>query len=239
MTELLSGRSLNLNAVETGRGRRTLDSIFQHPLAHNLEWREVVALMESIGSATEKRDGEFSLQAGDQHFSMKKPHDKDVAGTDVMALRHFLTRAGWSPDAAPRAETQPISPNSIIVIDHAGAKIYHLAMSNGDGSGQAIAAESSQHVLHEVDRKQHDADREEHYPEDERFFDAVVSAITLSGPVVIIGHGKGQSNEADHLRAYLNKHHKNVAARVVREIVADLPSLTTPELLQLGLHALG
>jgi hypothetical protein len=103
MTEILNGSSLNLNAIETGQKRRTLDAIFQHPLSHNLEWREVVALMESIGSATEKRDGEFSLQAGDQYFSMKKPHAKDVAGAEVMALRHFLTRAGWSPDAPPRA----------------------------------------------------------------------------------------------------------------------------------------
>ena len=157
MTELLYGSSLKLNAIETGHKRRTLDAIFRHPLAHNLEWREVISLMESIGSATEKRDGEFLLQAGDQHFSMKKPHDKDVAGPDVMALRHFLTRAGWSPDAPPTADTQPTPSNTIIVIDHAGAKIYHVARSNGDGSGHAIAVESSQHVLHEVDRKQHDA----------------------------------------------------------------------------------
>ena len=57
-------------------------------------------------------------------------------------------------------------------------------------------------------------DREENYPDDERFFEAIVSAIAL-GPIVVIGHGKGQSNEADHLRVYLNKHHKAVAARVV------------------------
>ncbi len=239
MTELLNGSSLNLNAIETGHKRRTLDAIFQHPLAHNLEWREVVSLMESIGSATEKRDGEFLLQAGDQHFSMKKPHGKDVAGAAVMALRHFLTRAGWSPDAPPATDAQNTSPNSIIVIDHAGAKIYQVAISSGGGSGHAIAVEHSKHVLHEVDPKQHDADRDERYPDDERFFEAVVGAIAFGGSIVIIGHGKGQSNEADHLRTYLAKHHKNIAARVVREIVADLPSLTTPELLQLGLHAFG
>jgi len=59
------------------------------------------------------------------------------------------------------------------------------------------------------------------------------------GEIVVIGHGKGQSNEADHLSAYLRAHHKETYARIVREIVADLPHMTTPELLDLGRHAFG
>jgi hypothetical protein len=39
-----------------------------------------------------------------------------------------------------------------------------------------------------------------------------------------------------HLSAYLQAHHKQTYARIVREIVADLPHPTTPEL---GSHAFG
>jgi hypothetical protein len=55
----------------------------------------------------------------------------------------------------------------------------------------------------------------------------------------VLGHGKGQSNEANHLSAFLQAHHKATHARIVREIVADLPHLTAPALLDLGRHALG
>jgi hypothetical protein len=55
----------------------------------------------------------------------------------------------------------------------------------------------------------------------------------------VIDHGNGQSNEADHLSAYLQAHHEPIHDRIVREIVADLPHLTTPELLDLGRRAFG
>jgi len=242
MTELQdglhSGRSLNLNAAEKGQRRITLDAVFHHPLAHNLEWREVIALMEAIGSVTEKHDGEFALEAGDQRLSMRRPHGKDIEGADVIELRHFLTRAGWSPEAAPVEESHSTDLSTIIVIDHADAKIYQVAEPDDDAIRQPVVVEASHHVLHDVDRKQHDADRDEIYPQDERFFEAITRAIAPGGQIVIIGHGRGQSNEGDHLRVYLDKHHKAVWARIVRKIVADLPSLTTPELLALGRHEL-
>lgn len=242
MTELQdgrhNGRSLNLNAAEKGQRRITLDAVFQHPLAHNLEWREVIALIDSIGAVTEKHDGEFLLEAGNQRLSVKRPHGKDIEGPDVIELRHFLTRAGWSPEAAPVAEAHSPHFATIIVIDHADAKIYQVAEPDDDPIRQPVVVETSQHLLHDVDRKQHDADRDEIYPQDERFFEAIIRAIPPGGQIVIIGHGKGQSNEGDHLRVYLDKHHKAVCARIVREIVADLPSLTPPELLALGRHGL-
>jgi hypothetical protein len=226
----------NLNAGEKGRGRRTLDTIFQHPLTHNLPWRDVAALVESIGSVEERHDGEFSLRAGDQHLSIKRPHGKDLTGPDVIELRHFLTRAGWSPEA-PAVGQAHLAPK-VIVVDHAGARIYQVAESESDGAGHAVEVRSSRHIVHEVDRKQHDTDRDETYPEDDQFFEAIADAVSGGGPIVVIGHGAGQSNEAGHLIGYLKKRHRAVAHRIVREITADLSHLTTPELLKLSCDAL-
>jgi hypothetical protein len=55
---------------------------------------------------------------------------------------------------------------------------------------------------------------------------------------VVIGHGTGQSNEADHLMANLARNHSAVHARVAREMIADLPHMTVPQLLALARHAL-
>jgi hypothetical protein len=231
--------ALNSNASATGLDRRTLDAIFRHPLSHSLSWREVVSLMTAIGAAEEKPNSEFLFRAGDESLNIKKPHTKDLTGPDVIDLRHFLTRAGWSPDApAPsRAHDAAEALSLIVVIDHAGAKVYRIDRLADDKHG--VTAYDPKHLLHHFERKTHDADRDETYPADERFFEDIAAALAAGGQIVVIGHGKGQSNEADHLSAYLKTHHSGTYARIVRRIVADLPHLTTPELLQLGRQAFG
>lgn len=227
----------NLNTAVTGVDRRTLDTIFRHPLSHNLSWRDVVNLFTAIGGAEEKRNGEYVFRAGEDTLAMKKPHTKDLTGPDVMDLRHFLNRAGWSPSAQATPDPGVSVPALIVVIDHAGAKVYRVDRSI-DGAHGATPYDPK-HLLHHLERKRRDEDREETYPDDEQFFEKVANAVSAGGEIVVIGHGTGQSNEADHLTAYLRVRHKEAYARVVREIVADLPHLTTPELLDLGRHALG
>jgi hypothetical protein len=235
-----AGGASNLNAAVTGADRRTLDAVFRHPLSHNLSWREVVALVSAIGDVEEKPSGDYLFRAGDERLSIKKPHGKDLSTTDVMDLRRLLTRAGWSPDAAAPAE--PESPSAagdlslIVVVDHAGAKVFRIDPSADDIGG--VTALDPRHVVHPVGAHRRDQDREETYPADERFFEDVATALAPGGPIVLIGHGKGQSNEAGHLTAHLKRHHHDIYMRVVGELVADLPSLTTPELLQLGRYTL-
>jgi len=193
----------------------------------------------AIGAAEEKKNGEFLFRAGDESLTMKKPLRKDLIGEDVIELRHFLIRAGWSPDASERSPAAPPARplSSIVVIDHAGARVYHIDRFADDQQG--ITAYDPEHLRHHLERKMHDEDRHETYPNDERYFEEIADAVSSDAEIVLIGHGKGQSNEADHLSAYLKTHHKDTYARIVREIVADLPHLTTPELLKLGRHAFG
>ena len=224
----------NPYAQTSGAERRTLDAIFRHPLAHNLSLREVVSLFAAMGGAEEKHTGDFVFRAGADTLSMKRPHHKDLSGQDVMDLRRFLEGAGWSPDAAPSPEhgARGAPSGLIVAIDHAGAKIYRIDPS-ADAGGDAVPGDERR-LLHHLNRKGHDHDREETSPEDERFFEEVAHALSGGGAIVVIGHGKGQSNEAAHLTAHLQAHHKDIHARIVREIAADLPHLTTPELIALG-----
>jgi hypothetical protein len=232
------GRSIlavNPNAAVTGVDRRTLDAIFRHPLAHNLSWREVVSLFAAIGGAEEKHNGEYVFRAGDESLGMKKPHTKDLTGPEVMDLRQFLVRSGWSPSASTSPDAAAPDPGLLVVIDHAGAKVYRIDRSTG--GEHSVKAHDQKHLLHHLERKMRDEDRDETYPDDERFFEQVADALAAGGEIVVIGHGKGQSTEANHLSAYLGKHHKLIYARIVREMVADLPHLTEPELLDLGCEA--
>ena len=107
-----------MNTTETGGGQkaapegptalhgahlRTLDALFRHPPAHNLEWMDVISLIEKIGTAEEKSNNKFSIEVGGQHYLMHKPHGKELTSTEVVDLRHFLQRAGWSAGAPSQA----------------------------------------------------------------------------------------------------------------------------------------
>ena len=229
----------NRHAQSTGAEQRTLAAIFRHPLAHNLAWREVASLFAAIGSIDERHSGEFVLTAGDQTHVMKKPHHKDLTGDDVMELRRFLARAGWSPEAKPSLDADAAAPDPafVVVIDHAGARIY--ALDRSIDAGRGASAPEPTHVTRHGEARAQDADRDETYPEDTHFFDAVAEAVKGDGEIVVIGHGAGQSNEADHLTAYLDRHHKPVAARIARQLTADLPRLSPAELVDLGRRAIG
>lgn len=81
-----------------GHEKRTLIHIFQHPISHNLTMREVIVLFTSIGSAVPQHDGDVMLRVANERLSIRRPPGKDINADDVMALRHMLVKAGWSPD---------------------------------------------------------------------------------------------------------------------------------------------
>ena len=46
------------SAANYGAQRRTLEALFRHPAAHNLEWMDVVELVENIGTMDRTASGE-------------------------------------------------------------------------------------------------------------------------------------------------------------------------------------
>ena len=81
----------------SGRHRDTLAQIFAHPVSHNIEWRSVLSLLETVGSVTENRDGKLSVAVGDQAVFLDPPAGKDIDAQMVVDLRHLLDKAGYAP----------------------------------------------------------------------------------------------------------------------------------------------
>lgn len=78
---------------------RTLQQIFQHPIAMNLRWAEVVHLIESIGGTVEPgHGGREKVRLNGKEASFHVPHGKTIDSKDeVMQLRHFLESCGVAP----------------------------------------------------------------------------------------------------------------------------------------------
>lgn len=219
--------------VLTVAENRVMARIFQHPLSHNLSWRETVALFDSIGEVDHAHNGDLVLVVGNEHQTFKPAQGSDLTPDDIMALRHFLARAGWSDGIAPQDAVVPQDKHLLVVLDRADARVYTIP-----AEGHARAALATHHLTHDIDRKQHDADRDETYPADIAFFQSIAKALGPLGDVVLISHGKGQSNEAQHFITYLGHHDLPLRGRIMADLTADLSHITVAQCLDLARDAL-
>ena len=94
------------------------------------------------------------------------------------------------------------------------------------------------HLLHHLVHEELSREEGQRAPEEPAYYEKIADAVALGGKIVVVGHGAGKSNAAHHLTEYLRSHHSETYQRIVREIVADLSSITTPQLLDLARQAL-
>jgi hypothetical protein len=84
---------------------RTLEMLFQHPISNNIEWRQVVALLQAIGTASEASNGSLHVTVNNESVVLHRPKHKDVQEELVMRIRHFLVRAGIEPPPVTKGPT--------------------------------------------------------------------------------------------------------------------------------------
>jgi hypothetical protein len=222
-----------------GAHRRTLEALFRHPTAHNLEWMDVIALLEKIGSVQRKANENFAFELAGEHYLVHKPHTKDLTGTEVADLRHFLQRAGWSAAGSSRLTVRrdPSPATLMVVVDHHGAKIYHIQPGSGDPSPYAITPYDPHHFLHHLAHKDQLREEGQRASEDPSFYSRIGHVLAAAGRILVVGHGKGKSNAAHHLLEYLRMHQRETYQRVLREIEVDLSAVTTAQLLEIAEQA--
>jgi hypothetical protein len=79
--------------------RNTLRTIMQHPAGHNIEWHDVVSLLEAVGSVEQRHDGKVGVTVGATTEYFDPPANKDVDVQTVVDLRRMLTGAGYGGTA--------------------------------------------------------------------------------------------------------------------------------------------
>ena len=76
----------------TADHRATLERIFRHPASANIEWRQVLSLLDAVGSATEERNGNVKVTLGGETEVVRPPRG-DVDRQMIVDLRRMLARA--------------------------------------------------------------------------------------------------------------------------------------------------
>ena len=84
----------------SGHHRDTLLQIFQAKTNYNVEWHDVVSLLEAVGSIEQQHDDMFLFRIGEKTEVLRRPSDKDIDGQQLVDLRRILTSAGYDTVAA-------------------------------------------------------------------------------------------------------------------------------------------
>jgi len=83
-----------------GAPLRTYEKLFQHPLTHNLEWRELRAMLDKMGQVIDESNSHIAFHRNGQSLVLHRPHGKDLTDVhELMEIRHFLERSDSAPPA--------------------------------------------------------------------------------------------------------------------------------------------
>ena len=77
------------------RHRDTLLQLFEHPTSHNIEWQNVLSLLEAVGSVEQDHAGKFLVRLGAETEVFLRPKGKDIDAQQVVDLRRMLAGAGY------------------------------------------------------------------------------------------------------------------------------------------------
>jgi hypothetical protein len=81
----------------TADHRATLERIFRHPAGGNIEWRQVLSLLEAVGTVTEEHNGNVKVVLGEETEVLRPPREKDIDKDMIVDLRRMLRHAGLEP----------------------------------------------------------------------------------------------------------------------------------------------
>jgi hypothetical protein len=203
-----------------GANRRTYESIFRHPVVHNMEWGDVRRLLEAVAVVTADDNGHLTVTRQGRTLHLPEHRGKGtVSLPDVKRIREFLERTDLPPDPTPAADGR----HWLVVVDHHSARIYRTEMHgtrpvrvephDPEGRGRHV------HPFR-TDGK--------HGPIRKKFYEAVATAMRGAERILMFGHGSGESSAMEELYADLERLHPDLAARVIGRIV-DNPHHTTED----------
>jgi hypothetical protein len=75
--------------------RATLAKIIQHAASYNIEWLDVLSLVEAVGTVDESHDGKYIVTLGSETETFDQPNHKDVDIQVVVDPRRMLAGAGY------------------------------------------------------------------------------------------------------------------------------------------------
>ncbi len=213
----------------SGTHQKIYQRIFEHPLPHNLQWRNVWSMLGSMTDVEMVEDSKGTLKAtrNGQMLTLHRPRGKDMVDKkELTQIRHFLERSDTA--AAPPAA---VGTHLLVVIDHREARIYSAELHGS--IPQRIVPYDPFGYGRDLHYKQDDSNGQRK-PERRSFYEAVASTLHGAQQILMFGTGTGSSSAMEQLLLNLKLHQHDVAERVVGSIAVDEHHLTEDQLLEMA-----
>jgi len=215
-----------MEAQLSGPHQKIYQRLLQHPMPHNLQWREVWSMLGAMHDATAVEDdnGTLRVTRNGQTMVLHRPRGKDLADKkELLQVRHFLERSGSAAPPPAAAGT-----HLLVVIDHREARIYSAELHGS--VPQRIAPYDPFGFGRDLRYNQDDSNGQRK-PEQKSFYEAVAKTLKGAQQILLFGTGTGASSAMEHLLAELKHNHPDIAERVVGSIAVDEHHLTDDQLL--------
>jgi len=202
----------------------TYNAIFQHPIAHNLQWHDVRSMLNALTDVTEEHNGNLKFTRNGEALTLHPPQHKDLSDTrELMQIRHFLERS-----EVPAEATIAEGVHLLVVIDHREARIYKTEL-HGSMPERIVPydPDGSHRHLHNVD----DDSNGQRQPELKAFYEAIAQTLKGAEKILIFGSSTGASSAMDYLLADLKERHPDLAQKVIGTIVVNAQHMTEDQLL--------
>ena len=202
----------------------TYNTIFQHPASHNLQWRDVRSMLDSITAVEEEHNGNLRFTRHGETLIIHPPKHKDLADIhELMKIRHFLERS-----AVPEHQTVGDGTHLLVVIDHREARIYQTEM-HGSVPERIVPYDPDglRRHLHYVA----DEANGQRQPELKSFYDDVAQTLKGAQKILIFGSATGASSAMEHLLVDLKENHPDIAQKVVGTVIVNEQHMTEDQLL--------
>jgi hypothetical protein len=122
--------------------------------------------------------------------------------------------------------------NVVAVIDFHQTVIYPTDASTRQRPERLVATDPQGH-FHQVHH--HAGNPSGAYEDDSpAYWSEVTDALSPAGAILLLGNGKGKANASPRCVAFVEQHHKGVAAKVVADVRVDIDHLEVKQVLGLA-----
>jgi hypothetical protein len=132
----------------------------------------------------------------------------------------------------------PVQGKSVVAaIDFRLTRIYPTN-ARPEQKPEHVVAPDPRGRSHEVHHRagnpsgDYEADSSEYWQE-------ITKALESAGEILVLGHGKGKANASHQWVSYVEKHRKDVAAKIVADVRTDIDDLDDAQLLRLAQYFFG
>lgn len=207
-----------------GIHQSTYDAVFQHPIARNLQWRDVRSMLGALCDTSEDHSDNVKFTRNGQTLTVHPPKRKDFSDIqELMQLRHFLERSG-GPAPAP----VPEGLHLLVVIDHRAARIFKAEV-HGTVPERITPYDPHDSLRHL--RHVEDDSSGQRKPEPKGFYEAIARTLADAEQILILGSSTGSSSAMDHLVAELKERYPELAQKVAGTHVINEQHMSDDQLL--------